>query len=188
MSDDMTDEVIKLLGSLENGDKRALDQLIPIVYRELKKLAHAAMWRDGDHHTLQTTELVHEAYLRLRDQQFAAFVNRNQFFAIAARMMRRILVDRARARSTDKRGGEHEHLPVSEEITGWTPSQWDRLIWIDDALKTLSEVAPRPSQVVELRFFGGFNERETAEILGVSEKTVVRDWLFARAWLESGLS
>jgi len=188
MSDGTTGEVTTLLRALEHGDRGAMERLIPLVYQELRKLAHAAMRREGDHHTLQTTALVHEAYVRLLDQRSATWADRSQFFAIATETMRRILVDHARARLSLKRGGEYEHLPLNEEITsGWTDSQCDRMLWIDEGLTKLARVAPRQSQVVHLRFFGGLSETEIAEILQVSTKTVKRDWKFARAWLAADL-
>jgi RNA polymerase sigma factor (TIGR02999 family) len=188
MSDETPGEVTALLRSLEHGDHGALDRLIPLVYQELRKVAHAAMRRNGDHHTLQTTALVHEAYLRLVDQRSATWADRRRFFYFAAETMRRILVDHARARLALKRGGEYEHLPLDDEITdGWTPPQCDRMLSIDESLTKLASFAPRPSQIVELRFFGGLSETEIAEILQVSTKTVKRDWQFARAWLAADL-
>jgi RNA polymerase sigma factor (TIGR02999 family) len=188
MGDDPAGEITKLLRSLEHGDHRALDRLIPLVYQELRKLARAAMQRQGDHHTLQTTALVHEAYVRMVDQRSATWADRRQFFSFAATTMRRILVDQARARLALKRGGEYDHLPLNDEITaGWTHLQCDRMLSIHERLTELASFAPRPSQIVELRFFGGLSETEIAEILKVSTRTVKRDWQFARAWLAADL-
>jgi RNA polymerase sigma-70 factor, ECF subfamily len=188
MSDDTTPGVTRLLRALEHGGQDALDRLIPLVYGELRKLAHASMQGQGDHHTLQTTALVHEVYMRLLDQRSATVADRNQFFAIAAMTMRRVLVDQARKRLTQKRGGQSECLPLNDEIPdGWTPSQCDHMVLLDEGLEELAKIAPRQSQVVELRFFGDRSVTEVAEILKVSKKTVERDWQFARAWLASRL-
>ena len=188
MSNDTAGEVTGLLRALEHGDRGALDRLIPLVYEELRKVAHAVMQDPGDHHTLQTTALVHEAYVRLLDQRSVTWADRRHFFAIASQTMRRILVDRARARLADKRGGEYGHLPLNDEITaGWTYPQCDRMLSIDEGLTKLARFAPRPSQIVQLRFFGGLSVTEIAEMLQVSTNTVMRDWRFARAWLAANL-
>ena len=179
---DTVGEVTQLLVSLSKGDQEAASKLIPLVYDELRRLARHYMRRERSDHTLQTTALVHEAYLRLVEQCETNWQNRAHFFAIAAQLMRRILLDHARACRTDKRGGEHERLPLEETLV-FSPKKSAELIALDEALNRLSELSPRQSQIIELRFFGGLTVEETAEVLGIAPKTVKRDWSVARAWL-----
>jgi RNA polymerase sigma factor (TIGR02999 family) len=180
-------EVTRLLVAWSNGDQAALEQLTPLVYSELHRLAHQRLGRERKGHTLQTTALVHEAYLRLIDQKEVRWQNRAHFFAIAAQMMRRILVDYARSRSVAKRGGDARQVSLDEamEVSGERAAD---VIALDEALKSLSELDQRKSRIIELRFFGGLSIEETAEVLGVSPGTVMRDWTFAKAWLQREIS
>jgi RNA polymerase sigma-70 factor (ECF subfamily) len=174
--------VTQMLLAWSEGDQAARDQLIPVVYDELRRLAHHYMRRESPGRTLQTTALVNEAYLRLVDGQRVRWQNRVHFFSISARLMRRILVDSARAHRYQKRGGGMQIVPLDDAVEV-TPEPSRDLVALDDALKTLSSVDPRKSQVVELRYFGGLTAEETAEALGVSPDTVLRDWRLAKAWL-----
>ena len=174
--------VTQLLIDWSRGDQAALDQLIPLVHKELHRLASHYMRRERPGHTLQTTALINEAYLRLVDWQGVEWGNRAQFFCIAAQMMRRVLVDFARARQYAKRGGAAQQVSF-DEATIPAREPYAELVALDDALKTLAEVSPRQSLVVELRYFGGLSVEETAEALGVSTRTVIREWNLARAWL-----
>jgi RNA polymerase sigma factor (TIGR02999 family) len=164
------------------GDREALDELIPIVYEELRRQAARQLRHERPGHTLQTTALVHEAYLRLVDQKGARWQNRAHFFAIAAQMMRRILVDHVRKTSAAKRGGSALRLPL-DEVFVMTDERPIDLIAIDEALVRLSALDPQQGRVVELRFFGGLSVEETAEVLDISPRTVKRDWRVAKAWL-----
>jgi RNA polymerase sigma factor (TIGR02999 family) len=175
-------DITTLLVRSGQGDKAALDELLPLVYQELHRLAHHQLQNERAHHSLQTTGLVHEAYLRLAGQQAVDWENRHHFFALAANMMRRVLVDYARARQSDKRGGGAVHLSLSqaeEKAAGQTAE----IIALDEALTALAALAPRQSQVIELRYFGGLSVEETAAVLQVSPSTVHSDWRQARAWL-----
>jgi len=180
-------EVTQLLLAWSNGDQTALDRLVPLVHGELRRLARRYMMRERGGHTLQTTALVNEAYLRLVDAKNVGWQNRAQFFAVSAKLMRRILVDHARSRRYVKRGGEARLLPL-EEAAAVSPERAPDLVALDDALRRLGAVYPRKSQVVELRIFGGLSVAETANVLKVSERTVLADWSLARAWLERELS
>jgi RNA polymerase sigma factor (TIGR02999 family) len=164
------------------GDEAALDQLMPLVYAELRKLARNYMRHQPADHTLQTTALVNEAYLRLIDSSRVNWQNRTHFFAISAQLMRRILVDFARARNSQKRGGEAQKVELDEALVVASEQKTD-LVALDEALKKLAEMNPRQSEVVELRYFGGLSEEEIAEHLKISVRTVRRDWSIARAWL-----
>jgi RNA polymerase sigma factor (TIGR02999 family) len=164
------------------GDESALERLVPVVHAELRRLARREMRRERDGHTLQTTALVNEAYLRLIDLGGVTWKDRAHFFAMSARLMRRILVDHARARRYQKRGGGAQVVPFDEELTAVNEPRAD-LVALDDALTALASLDPRKGQVVELRFFGGLSVEETAASLGVSEGTVLRDWRLAKAWL-----
>jgi RNA polymerase sigma-70 factor (ECF subfamily) len=175
-------EVTQLLVAWSNGDSAARDALIPLVHDELRRLAHRYMGRERADHTLQTSALVNEAYLRLIDQRDMRWQNRAQFFGIAAQMMRRILVDYARKRGFAKRGGELRAVPL-DEVMIVSPERAAEVVELDDALKCLAEFDQRKSQIIELRFFGGLSIEETAEVLGVSPGTVMRDWTLAKAWL-----
>lgn len=180
-------EVTQLLIAWNNGDQSALDELIPLVYAELRRVARRYMGRERAGHTLQTTALVNEAYLRLIDASRVQWQNRAHFYAIAAQLMRRILVDYARSQNYIKRGGEAHHLPL-EDAAVFSAEQAPDLVALDDALKSLAAFDIRKSQVVELRFFGGLSVEETAEVLKVSPRTVLSDWSLAKAWLLRELS
>ena len=175
-------EVTQLLVAWSNGDSSARDALMPLVHDELRRLAHRYMDRERGNHTLQTSALVNEAYLRLIDQKNVHWQNRAHFFGIAARMMRRILVDYARKRGFAKRGGNLQPVPLDEAMIV-SPERAAEVVALDDALNYLAELDQRKSQIIELRFFGGLSIDETAEVLGVSSGTVMRDWTFAKAWL-----
>ena len=175
-------EITGLLVEWGNGNQAALERLLPLVEQELHRLAHSYMRREDRDHTLQTTALVNEAYLRLIDQNKTRWQNRAHFFGIAARIMRRILLNYARDQNRKKRGGKAVKVSLSEAAVICLEKS-EELIALDDALKRLAEVDDRKSQVVELRYFGGLDVDETAEVLRVSTITVTRDWNFARAWL-----
>jgi RNA polymerase sigma factor (TIGR02999 family) len=165
-----------------DGDRAALEQLVPLVYAELHRLAHREMRRERPGHTLQTTALVNEAYLRLVDSSRVRWQNRAHFFAIAAQLMRRILVDDARARASSKRGGDAVRVAMEDSPVASPPPDVD-LLALDEAMARLAAVDMRKSQVVELRYFGGLSVEETAEALHVSPETVMRDWKVAKLWL-----
>jgi RNA polymerase sigma factor (TIGR02999 family) len=180
-------EVTQLLIDWNNGNQSALDRLMPLVDRELHRLAHHYMRRENPGHTLQTTALVNEAYLRLVEQKQAQFKNRAHFFALAATLMRRILVDRARSRRYAKRGGEAHKISFDETLV-FSKERGADLIALDDALQRLTAIDERKGKVVEMRFFGGLSVEETAEALGVSAVTVMREWKMAKAWLYNSLN
>lgn len=175
-------QVTQLLLAWSQGERAALDELVPLVYEELRRLAHRYMAGERPDHTLQTTALVNEAYLRLIDLRQVQWEDRAHFFALSAQLMRRILVEFARARGAGKRGGGVPKVSVDEALLG-PPLQSQDLVALDDALTAMAAVDPRQSQVVELRFFGGLTVEETAEALQVSPQTVLRDWKLAKAWL-----
>jgi RNA polymerase sigma-70 factor (ECF subfamily) len=175
-------DVTLLLRAWGGGDKKALDLLTPLVYRELRRIAGRMMAAERPNHTLQATALVNEAYVRLVDTQQVSWQDRAHFFALCARAMREILIDHARARGSAKRGGDQIVIELDEGLAA-APSPEANLLELDDAVKRLAEIDPRKSQVVELRFFGGLSFEETAEALKVSTKTVQRDWDLARGWL-----
>jgi RNA polymerase sigma factor (TIGR02999 family) len=181
------DDVSRLLAGWGGGDASALDELIPLVYDELKRLAHYFMRKERPGHTLQTTALVDEAYLRLADQTHGQWKNRSQFFHIAAQFMRRILVDHARGQMRAKRGGGAIKVSL-DEVAVLSPQRGADLIALDAALERLAGIDPRKAEVVELRYFGGLSVEEAADILGVSPITVKRDWLVAKAWLRREIS
>jgi RNA polymerase sigma-70 factor, ECF subfamily len=180
-------EVTQLLKAWGSGDDRALERLIPVVENELHRLAHRCMAKENPGHTLQTTALVNEVYLRLVDVHEVSWQDRAHFFAISARMMRRILSDFARSRNYRKRGGAALHVSFREALAV-SQEQHAEIVAIDDALVELAALDPRKNQVVELRFFGGLSVEETAEALKVSPETVKRDWRFAKSWLHRVLS
>jgi RNA polymerase sigma factor (TIGR02999 family) len=175
-------EITQLLVEWSDGNQSALDELYPLVYDELHRLARRYMSRERKDHTLQTTALINEAYVRLVDQRNVRWANRSHFFAISAQIMRRILIDHARRHAYAKRGGKARQVSLEEAATVM-PDRGSELIRLDEALKSLAEMDPRRSQVVELRYFGGLNNEEIAGVLQVSENTVTRDWTMARAWL-----
>ena len=176
-------EVTDLLVAWSNGEREALDRLLPLVYEELRRLAHSRLRHERAEHTLQTTALVHEAYLRLVDQKRAGWQSRGQFFAIAAQMMRRVLVDYARRRKGAKRGGNIPKVAIDEAVVAANQPSEDVLA-VDEAVTALAAVDERKAKMVELRFFGGLSIEETAEALQVSPGTVMRDWTLAKAWLQ----
>lgn len=171
-----------LLRAWEHGDKCALEQLTPLVYDELHRLARRQLSRESNDHTLQTTALINEVYLRLVDFQNVRWQDRAHFFAICARLMRRILVDFARSRDSLKRGGDRRKVTLDEGMAYCSGSS-AQLLALEEALTRLAQMDSRKSSVVEMRFFGGLTVKETAEVLRVSPETVMRDWKLARAWL-----
>jgi RNA polymerase sigma factor (TIGR02999 family) len=174
--------ISQLLVEWSEGDRAALDRLMPLVYDELRRLARSYLRRERPDHTLQATALVHEAYMRLIDQHSVSWQNRAHFFGIASQMMRRILVNHALARATAKRGGHAEKLALDEAIVVDGERQID-LVVLDDALKELEAADARQCRIVELRFFGGLSIEETAEVLKLSPATVKREWNTAKLWL-----
>lgn len=176
------DEVTRMLIEWSNGDRGALDKLIPLVYGELRQIAAGVLRRERPDHTLQPTALVHEAYLRLIDQRNVNWQNTAHFFAIAAQAMRRIIVDHARRHNAVKRGGDNLKVELEEAQSQPGPLDVD-VLKLDDALTTLADFDPQQSRIVELRFFGGLSIEETAEVIGISPATVKRDWSMAKAWL-----
>ena len=180
-------EVTQLLNDWTNGSQAARDELMPLVYEELRRLAHRHMGRERPGHTLQTSGLVNEAFLRLVDQTNVHWKNRAHFFAIAAQIMRRILVDYARSRRYAKRGGGARQVSLNEALIV-SEGRSAEVVALDDALKGLAAIDQRKSQIVELRFFGSLSIEETAEVLGVSPGTVMRDWTLAKAWLRKEMT
>ena len=180
-------QVTQLLVAWGEGDQAARDELMPLVYEELRRLAHRFISRERQGHTLQTSALLNEAYLRLVDQKSINWKNRAHFFGFAGRLMREILVDYARKRNYAKRGGDAHRVPFDEAMIVSEERAAD-VVALDDALKSLADIDPRQSQIVELRFFGGLSIEETAEVLGVSPGTVMRDWTLAKAWLRRALT
>jgi RNA polymerase sigma-70 factor, ECF subfamily len=174
--------VPRLLQAWGQGEDAALEELLPLVHQELRRLARRYMFGERPDHTLQTTALVNEVYLRLVNSRKVNWQNRAHFFAISARLMRRILVDHARTRGYQKRGGGVPKVTLDEAVMG-PRERGHNLVALDDALKALADVDPRKSKVVELRFFGGLSVEETAAVLKVSPDTVMRDWRLAKAWL-----
>ena len=189
----MAENITQLLLKWSDGDQSALDQLMPLVYDELRKLARSYLRRHAHNHTMQPTVLVNEAYLRLVNQKQVSWENRAQFFGLASKLMRNLLVDYARQRQAAKRGGGDYHLSLTyadkaaqQPQTG-SQSEID-LIALDEALSRLAALSPQQSQIVELRFFGGLTIPETASAMGISHATVEREWSAARAWLYSQLN
>ncbi len=179
-------EVTQLLANWSQGDPTALEKLIPLVYKELRHLAHRYMEGQRPNHTLQTTALVNEAYLRLADQSKPNFTNRSHFFAVAAKAMRQILVDYAKAQQREKRGAGASKVELDEAAL-ISPEQTSAILDVDEALEKLAVLDSRKARVVELRYFGGLNQDEIAEVLKISTVTIRRDWVFARAWLYTEL-
>ena len=175
-------QVTELLVRWRGGDKAALDSLMPLVYTELRRIANRYLQAERSDHTLQSTALVHEAYVRLAEQDLPQWQNRAHFFAVAAQLMRQILVDHARGHRASKRGGDVYKLALDEAEEQPQVRDVD-IVALDDALKSLADMDLQQSRVVELKFFGGLSIEDTAEVLGVSTSTVKRDWVTARAWL-----
>jgi RNA polymerase sigma factor (TIGR02999 family) len=182
MAESSVNEVTALLLAWNEGDPAAVEKLTPLVYQELRRLAKGYMGRERPGHTLQTTALVNEAYLRLIDSSRVRWQNRAHFFAVSAQLMRRILVDFARSRNYQKRGGEALRVSLVEAFEVAEKQEAD-LVALDDALTALAKIDLRKSRVIELRFFGGLSVEETAEVLMVSPDTVMRDWRLAKIWL-----
>jgi RNA polymerase sigma-70 factor (ECF subfamily) len=187
MTNQARHEITELLRAWRDGDQEALEKLTPRVYRELHQAAARCMRSERDDHTLQTTALINELYLRITALRGIDWQSRAHFFALCARQMRRILTDEARARQSHKRGGGLRPLPLDVAPLVSSRSH-PEVLALDDALNALEKVDPRKSQVVELRFFGGLSVQETAEVLKVSPDTVTRDWTLAKAWLLRELS
>ena len=182
MSSDSPADVTQILKDWSGGDATAPEKLMPLVYEELRRLARNYIARERADHTLQATALVHEAYLRMVDEKRVSWQNRAHFYGIAARLMRRILVDHARAHNAAKRGGLEQKLSLDEARDLPTKNAVE-IIALDGALENFARTYPRKSEVVELKFFGGLDTKEISEVLQVSEKTVLRDWSFAKLWL-----
>lgn len=182
MSGEPQHEVTQILHDWSGGDREAPERLMPLVYNELRRLARTFLARERGTHTLQPTALVHEAYLRLVDQRRVSWQNRAHFYGIASSMMRRVLIDHARAHATEKRGGETIRLSL-DDVQVPLEQRAAGLLALDEALEKLSQMDERKSRIVELRFFGGLSDEEIAEVLGVSTRTVLRDWKTARLWL-----
>ncbi len=180
-------EITRLLAEWSDGNQTALDKLYPLVYDQLHKMARRYMKREREGHTLQTTALINEAYVRLVDQKHIHWQNRAHFFAISAQIMRRILIDHARRHDYAKRGGGAQQVSL-DEVAMVAVERASSLLLLDEALNRLAEMDARRSQVVELRYFGGLNNEEIAGVLKISENTVTRDWNMARAWLYQELS
>lgn len=180
--------VTQLLVRWGDGDQAALDELMPLVQRELHRLAKNYLRRERVNHTLQPTALVNEAYLKLVDQNNARWQNRAQFFGVAAQLMRRILVDHARSHQAQKRGGSDQQRLSLTNVESATDGPNLDLLALHEALNELAEIDPQQSRIVELKFFGGLSIEETSEVLGIGHATVERDWKMARAWLRRKLS
>ena len=187
MIDVASPQITLLLVDWSKGDEFALEQLMPLVYEELRRMARRYMRRQPSGHTFQTTELIHEAYLKVAKSDEQNWQNRAHFFGVAAKAMRQILVDYARSKSSQKRGGWKERVTLSDD-TAISNNNSSEIVALDDALKQLAILDERKSRVVELRYFGGLSNEEIAKVLNVTIKTVIRDWQFARAWLLSELS
>lgn len=175
-------QVTELLRRWSNGDQEALDSLVPLVYEDLRRLANYYLQQESHAQTLQSTALVHEVYLRMCKQQDPHWEGRVHFFAVVAKMIRRILVDHARRKSAGKRGGKFQPQPLEEALTLPAPASLD-LLGLDESLQELDKFDARKCQVVEMRFFGGLEAKDIAAVLGTTEATVRRDWKIARAWL-----
>ncbi|MGI9165578.1 MAG: sigma-70 family RNA polymerase sigma factor [Pyrinomonadaceae bacterium] len=183
----LPNEVTQLLINWSKGDKAALNDLVPLVQVELRRMAKRYMRREDPGHTLQTSALINEAYIRLIDQKDVEWQNRAHFFAVAAQVMRHVLVDHARSHAYAKRGGGAHKISLDEAVVS-TEQKAAELVALDDALKNLADLDPRKSQVIELRFFGGLSIEETAEVMKISSPTVQREWRSAKAWLRREMS
>jgi RNA polymerase sigma-70 factor, ECF subfamily len=186
MASDRSSTVTKLLQKYEAGDPSAVDRLFANLYKELHDLAEQCFRRESPSNTIQPTALVHEAYVRLIDQKGVDWQGRAHFLGVAAQAMRRILVDHARKRHADKRGGQWHRVTLNERLIPGFQAETG-LVALDDALKKLAAVDPRQAQMVELRFFGGLSVAETAEVMGISKRSVEREWTMVRAWLRREL-
>ncbi len=182
MQDKVSHQITHLLVDWSKGDEFALEQLMPLVYEELRQMARRYMKQQSAGHTLQATELIHEAYLKIARSEDRNWQNRAHFFGVAAKAMRQILVDHARSKHSNKRGGWQERITITDE-TKVASCNSSEIVALDDALKLLEEIDKRRSSVVEMKFFGGLEIEEIAEVLKVSPTTVKRDWQFARTWL-----
>ncbi|MEP7038941.1 MAG: sigma-70 family RNA polymerase sigma factor [Acidobacteriota bacterium] len=181
-------EITEMLKSCRGGNREAMDKLVPFVYKELRRQAHGYLNHERSNHTLQTTALVHETYLRLIDQRSVDWQNRAHFFGLAANMMRRILVNYAVNRHRRKRGGAEENLPIEEALTVVAEERNVDLLSLDEALNKLAEMDARQARIVELRYFSGLSIEDTAEVLNISAATVKRDWTVAKAWLRQEIT
>ena len=187
MGDELQHEVTQILHDWSDGDQQAPERLMPLVYDEMRRLARSFLARERGGHTLQPTALVNEAYLRLVDQTRVNWQNRAHFYSIASSMMRRVLIDHARAHATEKRGGTAIHLSL-EDVQVPLEQRAASFVALDEALKKLEQMDERKCKVVEMRFFGGLSDEEIAQVLGVTTRTVLRDWKKARLWLYRELS
>ncbi|MEM9553044.1 MAG: sigma-70 family RNA polymerase sigma factor [Acidobacteriota bacterium] len=187
MSDSPRDQATRIISSVESGDERDADALLPLVYDELRGLAERYLRREAPGHTLQPTALVHEAYLRLIDQNRVSWQGRTHFLAVGARMMHRLLIDHGRGRKRAKRGGGWLRVTLAPEVAPFLGGEVDVLA-VQEAIDTLEELDPRQAELVRLRFFSGLSMAEIAEVLGVSKRTAEGDWTHARAWLARRLS
>jgi RNA polymerase sigma-70 factor, ECF subfamily len=183
----MSHDVTKLLIQLSQGDHEVVDEIFPLIYDELKRIAGGYLRNERGDHTLQPTALVHEAYLKLIDQTRVSWQNRAHFIGVAAQVMRRILVDHARGRAAEKRFGKLDKLQLDENVDKAVEMSGE-LVALDDALKALEKVDPPLAKLVELRYFGGLTFEETAEVMGISLRTAKRHWQLARAWLQRHLT
>jgi len=188
MNDQSPNGITQMLIELTDGNQEVVNQILPHIYDELKRLASSYLRRERPDHTLQPTALVHEAYMKLIDQKRVQWQNRAHFFGIAAQVMRRILMDHARKHQADKRGGDAEKLPIEEVILVVSHEKSAELIALDDALKELAKMDEQKARIVELRYFGGLSIEETAEVMGVSVPTINRQWRVAKAWLYSQIA
>ena len=181
------DEITRLLTNWQSGDRTALDRLLPLIRRELNFIARRHLRREGKNNSVQPSSLIQEVFLRLLPDRDVEWQSRAHFFAVASRVMRHVLVDHAREKRRDKRGGTAVHIPLEAAVV-LSPEQLEQIVAVDRALERLAASEPRKSKVLEMRFFGGLSVEETAEALGVAPNTVIRDWSFARAWLRRELS
>jgi len=186
LNQQVSENVTQLLIDLSNGDRNAVDILLPVIYDELRKLAANYLRRERPDHTLQPTALVHEAYLRLVDQTRVNWQNRAHFFGVAAQIMRRLLVDHARRHNAEKRGQNFQKISLDENVDR-AVERSTRMIALDDALTALAEADEQKARVVELRYFGGLSIEETARVMGVTPTTIKRHWRFAKAWLHGAM-
>ncbi len=187
MNSDAPDDVTEMLAAIVGGSSEAVNRLMPLVYDQLRGLAHSLLGRESAGHSLQPTALVNEIYLRMADQTRVNWQGKTHFFAIGAKMMRRILVDHARGRNRLKRGARSARIPLADDLCVTHRNDEDVLA-VEDALNKLASIDPRQAQIVELRFFGGLSVEEVAEVLGVSKRTVEAEWTMLRAWLRRELA